>query len=68
MKNSTQNEKRYKVKNENGTFTGNELYNVMEASKCEFSKSYTIYVNENDEWILFDKVNRDINRHGKIIR
>ena len=55
---------KFKVKNENGIFTGNKLYNVMVESKSEFSKSYTIYINENNKWILFDKVNRDINRHG----
>jgi len=59
---------KFKVKNENGIFTGNKLYNVMVESKSEFSKSYTIYINENNKWILFDKVNRDINRHGEIIR
>tara|TARA_R100000742_G_C4260892_1_gene78688 strand:+ start:948 stop:1124 length:177 start_codon:yes stop_codon:yes gene_type:complete len=52
------------IKNELGTFKGENLYKVMVKSKCEFSKKYKIF----KDGVLFDSVIRELNNKGQIIR
>jgi tRNA A22 N-methylase len=54
----------WKIKNENGTFEGDDLYEVLKKSNSENSIKYTIYENGR----FFDVVVRQTDSQGKIIR
>jgi len=61
-------ETKFKVISERGEFTGSNLYKLLQDSKIEFSKSYMIFKNDNNEWVLFDKVTRELDNKGQIKR
>lgn len=56
--------KKLKVVNENGVFEGTRLLDIILKSNSEFSKEYEIFENN----VLVERVKRDLDKNGNIIR
>jgi hypothetical protein len=56
--------KKFKVVNENGVFEGTRLLDIILKSNSEFSKEYEIFENN----VLVERVKRDLDKNGNIIR